>query len=162
MAGGRPPDTPVAVVQDGTMRIQRSARATLATVADVVRGAEIAPPAVIVVGAVAGLAVDPVDRIADPPERGRRSAGLRGVTSAGPADQPGRPDHLVGQPPVRAGLPVRAVLGVLGAAVGHRDLDRVRGSPDREDALAARRRWSSCPRGRPAKPLPTTAESGLK
>jgi uroporphyrin-III C-methyltransferase/precorrin-2 dehydrogenase/sirohydrochlorin ferrochelatase len=65
--GGRSPETPVAVVQDGTMRIQRSARATLATVADVVRAHEIAPPAVIVVGAVAGLAVDPVDRIADPP-----------------------------------------------------------------------------------------------
>jgi uroporphyrin-III C-methyltransferase/precorrin-2 dehydrogenase/sirohydrochlorin ferrochelatase len=65
--GGRSPETPVAVVQDGTMRIQRSARATLATVADVVRAHEIAPPAVIVVGAVAGLVVDPVDRIAHPP-----------------------------------------------------------------------------------------------
>jgi uroporphyrin-III C-methyltransferase/precorrin-2 dehydrogenase/sirohydrochlorin ferrochelatase len=64
--GGRPPETPVAVVQDGTMRIQRSARATLATVAEVVRAHEIAPPAVIVVGAVAGLAADPVDRIDDP------------------------------------------------------------------------------------------------
>jgi uroporphyrin-III C-methyltransferase/precorrin-2 dehydrogenase/sirohydrochlorin ferrochelatase len=37
------------------MRIQRSVRATLATVADVVREHEIAPPAVIVVGPVAGL-----------------------------------------------------------------------------------------------------------
>lgn len=54
--GGRPADTPVAVVQDGTMRIQRSARATLATVADVVRDAGISPPAVVVVGPVAGLA----------------------------------------------------------------------------------------------------------
>jgi uroporphyrin-III C-methyltransferase / precorrin-2 dehydrogenase / sirohydrochlorin ferrochelatase len=53
--GGRAADTPVAVVQDGTMRIQRSVRATLATVADVVRAAEISPPAVIVIGAVAGL-----------------------------------------------------------------------------------------------------------
>ena len=33
LEGGRPADTPVAVVQDGTMRIQRSVRATLATVA---------------------------------------------------------------------------------------------------------------------------------
>lgn len=54
--GGRPADTPVAVVQDGTMRIQRSVRATLATVADVVREHGIAPPAVVVVGPVAGLA----------------------------------------------------------------------------------------------------------
>lgn len=54
--GGRAPDTPVAVVQDGTMRIQRSVRATLATVGDVVRDQEIHPPAVVVIGAVAGLA----------------------------------------------------------------------------------------------------------
>jgi uroporphyrin-III C-methyltransferase / precorrin-2 dehydrogenase / sirohydrochlorin ferrochelatase len=53
--GGREPDTPVAVVQDGTMRIQRSVRATLATVADVVREHGISPPAVVVVGAVAAL-----------------------------------------------------------------------------------------------------------
>jgi uroporphyrin-III C-methyltransferase/precorrin-2 dehydrogenase/sirohydrochlorin ferrochelatase len=60
VAGGRPPQTPVAVIQDGTMRIQRSAGATLATVAEVVREQEIAPPAVIVVGPVAGLAPEPV------------------------------------------------------------------------------------------------------
>ena len=69
LEGGRPPDTPVAVVQDGTTRIQRSVRATLATVADVVREREIAPPAVIVVGPVAGLAVDPVDRVDLDPTR---------------------------------------------------------------------------------------------
>jgi uroporphyrin-III C-methyltransferase/precorrin-2 dehydrogenase/sirohydrochlorin ferrochelatase len=56
IGGGRPADTPVAVVQDGTMRIQRSVRATLATVAEVVAAREIAPPAVVVVGPVAGLA----------------------------------------------------------------------------------------------------------
>ena len=54
--GGRPADTPVAVVQDGTMRIQRSVRATLATVAEVVREHGISPPAIVVVGPVAGLA----------------------------------------------------------------------------------------------------------
>ncbi|MGE3285603.1 MAG: uroporphyrinogen-III C-methyltransferase [Pseudonocardia sp.] len=54
--GGRSPETPVAVVQDATMRIQRGARATLATVAQVVRDQEIHPPAVVVVGEVAGLA----------------------------------------------------------------------------------------------------------
>jgi uroporphyrin-III C-methyltransferase/precorrin-2 dehydrogenase/sirohydrochlorin ferrochelatase len=58
--GGRPADTPVAVVQDGTMRIQRSLRATLATVADAVREHGISPPAVVVVGPVAGLAAGPV------------------------------------------------------------------------------------------------------
>ncbi len=54
--GGRSADTPVAVVQDGTMRIQRSVRATLDTVAEVVRAHGISPPAVVVVGPVAGLA----------------------------------------------------------------------------------------------------------
>jgi uroporphyrin-III C-methyltransferase/precorrin-2 dehydrogenase/sirohydrochlorin ferrochelatase len=58
--GGRPADTPVAVVQDGTMRIQRSLRATLATVADAVREHGISPPAVVVVGPVAGLVAGPV------------------------------------------------------------------------------------------------------
>lgn len=53
--GGRPADTPVVVVQDGTMRIQRSVRATLSTVAAVVAEHGIAPPAVVVVGPVAGL-----------------------------------------------------------------------------------------------------------
>jgi uroporphyrin-III C-methyltransferase/precorrin-2 dehydrogenase/sirohydrochlorin ferrochelatase len=57
MDGGRPADTPVAVIQDGTMRIQRSVRATLATVADVVREHGISPPAIVVVGPVAGLEI---------------------------------------------------------------------------------------------------------
>jgi uroporphyrin-III C-methyltransferase/precorrin-2 dehydrogenase/sirohydrochlorin ferrochelatase len=60
IAGGRDAETPVAVVQDGTMRIQRSVRATLATVADVVAAHGIAPPAVVVVGPVAGLVDGPV------------------------------------------------------------------------------------------------------
>lgn len=56
IAGGRDPDTPVVIVQDGTTRNERRARATLATVADVVRTQQITPPAVIVIGPVAGLA----------------------------------------------------------------------------------------------------------
>ena len=60
LAGGRAADTPVAVVQDGTTRIQRTLRTTLAAVADDVRHHEIAPPAVIVVGPVAGLVGAPV------------------------------------------------------------------------------------------------------
>jgi uroporphyrin-III C-methyltransferase / precorrin-2 dehydrogenase / sirohydrochlorin ferrochelatase len=62
LAGGRPADTPVAVVQDGTTRIQKTLRTTLAAVAADVRGHEIAPPAVIVVGPVAGLVDGPVSR----------------------------------------------------------------------------------------------------
>ena len=60
LAGGRPGETPVAVVQDGTTRIQRTLRTTLATAAADMRAHEIAPPAVIVIGPVAGLVDGPV------------------------------------------------------------------------------------------------------
>jgi uroporphyrin-III C-methyltransferase/precorrin-2 dehydrogenase/sirohydrochlorin ferrochelatase len=53
--GGRPADTPVMVVADGTMRTQRVVRSTLDSVADDVVRQEIRPPAIIVVGPVAAL-----------------------------------------------------------------------------------------------------------
>lgn len=49
---GRSADTPVAVIQEGTMASQRRVDGTLATVAQVVADAEIRPPAVIVIGDV--------------------------------------------------------------------------------------------------------------
>lgn len=52
---GRPPTTPVAVVQDATTHIQRVLRATLETVAVQVVEQEIHPPSIIVIGPVAGL-----------------------------------------------------------------------------------------------------------
>ena len=52
VAHGRPADTPVALVQEGTTATQRRVDATLATVADVVRAEDVRPPAVIVIGAV--------------------------------------------------------------------------------------------------------------
>jgi uroporphyrin-III C-methyltransferase/precorrin-2 dehydrogenase/sirohydrochlorin ferrochelatase len=55
---GRPPDTPVAVVQDATTRIQRSVSGTLADIGARIRGSDVRPPAVVVVGAVAGLRPD--------------------------------------------------------------------------------------------------------
>ncbi|CCQ16834.1 Uroporphyrin-III C-methyltransferase [Rhodococcus sp. AW25M09] len=57
VAGGRPSDTPVTVVQEGTMRTQREIRADLSTVADAVREAGIRPPAIVVIGTVAGFSV---------------------------------------------------------------------------------------------------------
>lgn len=56
LAGGRPGDTPVAIVQDGTMPTQRVLRSTLRAVAADSRAAQIRPPAIIVIGPVAGLA----------------------------------------------------------------------------------------------------------
>lgn len=52
LARGRAPQTPAAVVQEGTTGNQRVLRATLATLADEVRRAGLRPPAVVVVGDV--------------------------------------------------------------------------------------------------------------
>jgi uroporphyrin-III C-methyltransferase/precorrin-2 dehydrogenase/sirohydrochlorin ferrochelatase len=53
---GRPSDTPVSVIQEGTTRTQRVLRSTLDKVADDIVAESIRPPAIIVVGPVAGLA----------------------------------------------------------------------------------------------------------
>lgn len=52
VAHGRSPDTPVALVQEGTTAAQRRVDATLATVAETVRTQGVKPPAVIVIGEV--------------------------------------------------------------------------------------------------------------
>lgn len=54
---GRPADTPVAVVQDGSLPGQRVVRATLSDITEVAGREQVRPPAVIVVGGVAGLDV---------------------------------------------------------------------------------------------------------
>ncbi|MGZ6834132.1 MAG: uroporphyrinogen-III C-methyltransferase, partial [Mycobacteriaceae bacterium] len=55
MSYGRPGDSPVSVIQEGTTRTQRILRTTLAQLAADVRDQGIRPPAVVVIGAVAGL-----------------------------------------------------------------------------------------------------------
>jgi uroporphyrin-III C-methyltransferase / precorrin-2 dehydrogenase / sirohydrochlorin ferrochelatase len=57
LKGGRPADTPVLVVQHGTTAAQQTLRATLADTPDKVRAEGIRPPAIIVIGAVAGFGV---------------------------------------------------------------------------------------------------------
>ncbi|WP_371581555.1 uroporphyrinogen-III C-methyltransferase [Streptomyces sp. NBC_01314] len=52
VANGKSPDTPVALIQEGTTAAQRRVDATLATVAETVRAQEVRPPAVIVIGEV--------------------------------------------------------------------------------------------------------------
>lgn len=52
VAHGKSPDTPVALVQEGTTAAQRRVDATLATVAETVRTQGVRPPAVIVIGEV--------------------------------------------------------------------------------------------------------------
>jgi uroporphyrin-III C-methyltransferase/precorrin-2 dehydrogenase/sirohydrochlorin ferrochelatase len=52
---GRAPETPVAVISDGSMPTQRVVRTTLAGLPKTVAGENIRPPAVWVVGDVVGL-----------------------------------------------------------------------------------------------------------
>ena len=56
MRYGRSPDTPVAVIQDGTLQSQRTLTATLATVADEMTASGVRPPAIVVVGEVVQVA----------------------------------------------------------------------------------------------------------
>ncbi|GAA3882544.1 uroporphyrinogen-III C-methyltransferase [Streptomyces sedi] len=55
LAHGRDPETPVAVIQEGTTPAERRADATLATVAERIAEAGIRPPAVVVVGDVVAV-----------------------------------------------------------------------------------------------------------
>jgi uroporphyrinogen III methyltransferase/synthase len=56
MAGGKSPDTPVAIVRRCTWADQQTVRCTLATLAEVLAAEQLGPPAVFVVGDVVGLA----------------------------------------------------------------------------------------------------------
>ncbi|WP_435768713.1 uroporphyrinogen-III C-methyltransferase [Nocardioides sp. SYSU DS0651] len=56
VAGGRPEDTPVAVVCDGTMPTQRTVLATLGTLAGRLHEEGVKPPAIIVIGEVVRVA----------------------------------------------------------------------------------------------------------
>nr|WP_221195116.1 uroporphyrinogen-III C-methyltransferase [Hoyosella altamirensis] len=58
IAGGRDETTPVTVIQEGTTRTQRVAHSLLGSVAETVKKEEIRPPAIIVIGPVAGLALN--------------------------------------------------------------------------------------------------------
>ncbi|MFB7494793.1 uroporphyrinogen-III C-methyltransferase [Streptomyces sp. NPDC056161] len=55
VAHGKSPDTPVALVQEGTTAAQRRVDATLATVAETVRAQDVRPPAVVVIGEVVAV-----------------------------------------------------------------------------------------------------------
>ncbi|MCX4740293.1 uroporphyrinogen-III C-methyltransferase [Streptomyces antibioticus] len=61
IAHGKPADTPVALVQEGTTATQRRVDATLATVGERVRAEDVRPPAVIIVGPVVGVGPRPTE-----------------------------------------------------------------------------------------------------
>ncbi|MEO5875021.1 MAG: uroporphyrinogen-III C-methyltransferase [Streptosporangiaceae bacterium] len=56
MRYGRSTETPVAVIQDGTLPSQRTLHATLATVADAMAADAVKPPAIVIVGEVVQVA----------------------------------------------------------------------------------------------------------
>ncbi|MEU2505752.1 uroporphyrinogen-III C-methyltransferase [Streptomyces sp. NPDC007863] len=62
VAHGKAPDTPLALVQEGTTATQRRVDATLATVAEVVKAEDVRPPAVIVIGPVVAEGPDKLTR----------------------------------------------------------------------------------------------------
>ena len=55
LKAGMKPDTSVAIVENGTTEKQRIIRGTLGTISSIATKAEVRPPAVIVIGKVAGL-----------------------------------------------------------------------------------------------------------
>jgi uroporphyrin-III C-methyltransferase/precorrin-2 dehydrogenase/sirohydrochlorin ferrochelatase len=55
--GGRPADTPVLIVQQGTTSAEYTLRATLADAPEKIRSEGIRPPAIIVIGAVAAFGI---------------------------------------------------------------------------------------------------------
>jgi uroporphyrin-III C-methyltransferase / precorrin-2 dehydrogenase / sirohydrochlorin ferrochelatase len=55
LANGKKPDTPVAVIQDGSLPTERTMRCTLATVVGEVTAQGVRPPAIVVLGPVAAL-----------------------------------------------------------------------------------------------------------
>jgi uroporphyrin-III C-methyltransferase / precorrin-2 dehydrogenase / sirohydrochlorin ferrochelatase len=55
LKGGRPAETPVLVVENGTTAAQRTLRTTLAEVTERIRAEVIRPPAIVVIGAVASF-----------------------------------------------------------------------------------------------------------
>jgi uroporphyrinogen III methyltransferase/synthase len=80
---GRAADTPVAVVASATWPSQRTIRSTLEKVADAVAEAQIAPPAILIVGSVTTLA-DTLDWLAaSRPLLGKRVFVTRTRTQAG-------------------------------------------------------------------------------
>jgi uroporphyrin-III C-methyltransferase / precorrin-2 dehydrogenase / sirohydrochlorin ferrochelatase len=57
LKGGRPADTPVIVVQQGTTAAEHTLRATLADAPEKIRSEGIRPPAIIVIGSVAAFGI---------------------------------------------------------------------------------------------------------
>ncbi|MCW2955042.1 MAG: uroporphyrin-III C-methyltransferase [Conexibacter sp.] len=82
IAGGRPADEPVAVIERGTLPDQRTVVATLATIAEVAAAAAVRPPSITVVGPVAGLREEGLRWFEERPLAGRSVAVTRARAQA--------------------------------------------------------------------------------
>lgn len=81
LAGGRPADTPAAVIERGTHPSQRVITATLATIAERAREAKVAAPAIAIVGDVVRLR-DEIEWFERRPLAGKRIVVTRARTQA--------------------------------------------------------------------------------
>src|ERR1700733_12435181 len=89
---GRNGQTPVSVIQDGTLPSQRTINARLDTVARDVAGAGLGPPAVVVVGEVVTISEHIFELCGgrpDPAPGGAVVPGARGPVSSGPGEEGG-------------------------------------------------------------------------
>lgn len=82
IAGGRAAETPVAVVQWATLNKQRSIEATLGTIVEAVKAAELTSPSVVIVGAVASLK-EKIDWFEHRPLFGKRVVVTRNQSQSG-------------------------------------------------------------------------------
>jgi uroporphyrinogen III methyltransferase/synthase len=82
IAGGRPADEPVAVIERGTLPGQRTVVATLATIAEVAVAEAIRPPSITVVGPVAALREEGLRWFEERPLAGRSVAVTRARAQA--------------------------------------------------------------------------------
>ena len=68
LTNGKAPETPVTVIQDGSLPAERTVRCTLSTVAAVLAAEGVHPPAIIVLGPVAALSLSPAPAPAPAPD----------------------------------------------------------------------------------------------
>jgi uroporphyrinogen III methyltransferase/synthase len=83
ISAGRSPDTPVAVIRCGTVPEQRTVTGTLEDIAEKVAGANLKPPAIIVIGDVVSLREPGLDWYERRPLFGRRVVVTRARAQAG-------------------------------------------------------------------------------
>lgn len=102
VAGGRSPETPVAVVSHATRPEERTIVADLATIADVVERCEVRAPALVIVGDVVSR------RVLSPKRRASTARPIASSSSSPPSSFPRLADVVAGAPEEAASAPALA------------------------------------------------------